>query len=224
MAGPLVTLAEVKAAGAPNGNDAALTRAIDAASLTLERETGCALYASTAADQIHSGDLAWLCRDESGVYGSRLFLQDHATGFYTRPVIAITGVTENGTALTVVRVPSSGPWTDTANGVLILDREGVAVRCSVSDGVPRPQPWKSGVANIRVTGVSGGFADGAAPEDIKQACIELALLYYREGLRIGVETMNDLGSSVSYSRTLTPKTRDVIAFYSRRWSPVTLAG
>lgn len=225
MGRPLLDIPVLRAEGAPHqSSDEQLGRAIDAASATLERECRRLILAAGPTDQLHSGDRAAVYRDEQARTGTRLYLQDHATGFYTLPVTAIGTVTEDGVALTVIRMPSAGPWADTDNAVVILDRQGIAIRSSVSGGVISPKAWASGFANIRLAGVACGWAADAIPDDIGQAALELALLYFREGQRVGVESYDQSGSSSSYSRTLTPKTRDVIALYGRRVGPVTLEG
>lgn len=206
------------------GNEESLGRAIDAASATIERECGRLILATAAADQIHSGDRAARYRDENARTGTRLYLQDHATGYYTLPITAVASATEDGVALTVVRMPSAGPWADADNAVVILDRQGIAIRASISGGKVTPKPWAEGLANIRLGGVACGWASDAIPDDIAQVVLELALLYHRESSRAGADSMNVEGSSISYTRTLTPKARDVIALYSRRVGPRTLEG
>lgn len=225
MGRPLIDIARLRGEAAPWGaSDDSLGRAIDAASATIERECNRLILTSTSADQLHSGDRAAQYRDEQARVGTRLYLQEHTSGFYTLPISTLGAVTEDGVSLTVIRMPSAGPWADTDNAVVILDRVGIAVRACVSGGVITPIPWASGFGNIRVASVVCGWAADAIPDDIAQATLELAALYLREGSRSGADSVSVEGSSVSYTRTLTPKVRDVIALYNRRHGPVTLEG
>lgn len=227
MARPLITLEYAQTHGAPNGVDEQdLTRKINAASAWIER--WCQRHfapVSEAADQIHSGERAHRIRDDESRCGSRLYLAAHDTGYYTAPVQSVGSVTEDGTAVTVITMPWSVTPSDTEYAALLDKRTGVLTRVSISGGELTPRAWASGFANIRVLEVQAGAASiDDVPDEIANSCAELVMIWYREGARAGIESINEGGGAATYSRLLMPETKRALESWSLRHGPRTLEG
>lgn len=206
-----------------------VTRAIDAASAWIERYVCRYILANTAdggsaADQIHSGERARRIRDGEDRVGTTLYLQDHLRGWYTLPVSSVGTVTEDGEELTVISLPWTTTPADTDYACLLAAEDGRLVRCSVSDGEITPTSWADGYANIRVATVAAGWAADAVPADIAEVCVQLALIFLREGPRGGLDSANESGYSASYSRLLMPEAKRILSTYARRMGPRTREG
>lgn len=160
-----------------------------------------------------------------------LYLLDPATRLPTLPVTAVSSITENGTALTVIRISAASSFTDGTSVAIVDDIRGVIWKASITSGVPSPVEWATGIANIRVSYTAGfkrsdevtaGVAD--LPLDIVEAAAHVAAMMVREGWRTGISSQGEMGGTVSYDRLLLPILRDAIARHRVPSGPITLAG
>lgn len=230
----IITSAEALAQ-MPDGVDSTSTRftlAVSGASSLMNRLCGrvwhtanfAAWHSGTAAANLTVGGKTF-----SGRYA--LYLADPDTRLATLPVTAVSAITEDGTALTVVRLSAATSFTDSDNVAIVDDRLGIVWRATVSNGVPAPCEWSSGVANIRTSYTAGykrtdevaaGVTD--VPDDMIQATAHVAALMLREGWRTGISAQGEMGGTVSYDRLLLPVLKDAIERYRIPPGPITVAG
>lgn len=199
-------------------DDENFTRCVEAASTWLERVCH-RRFKSGTYNALHSGDRARQYSD-----GSYLYLADPVTGFSIQPVTSLTSVSEDGVALTSY-VLSNAPVFEDGEAVLVYAGNGRLRRVTISSGRPVPRAWASGLANIKVV-CTAGFKteeEPAPPDDLVQLAIELTWLFYREGGRLGVESLTEgsLGMA-SYARLLTPNAKRTLDLFTIPASPVTL--
>ncbi len=208
-------------------DDVALAKCLTAASRAIDVRTG-RRFKSASYNQWHSGTRAARYENESeSVDRAVLWLADPETRLTTLPVSAVTSVSENGTALTVVRLQQSSVLPTSGELAVVDDAQGTIIRASAATYGFTPKAWQCGVANIRVVCTAGYDHDVATPnmpEEIAQACAELTWLLYQEGRRTGVEQMAAAGMDVRFIRFLPPNSKMILKLFDRRWSPTTLEG
>lgn len=208
-------------------DDVALQKCLTAASRAIEIRTGRRLK-SASYNQWHSGDRAVRYQNESQcVDRAMLFLADPETRLATLPVSAVTSVTENGTALTVVRLQQVSTLPTSGELAVVDDAQGRIIRASAATYGFTPKAWQSGIANIRVVCTAGYDHDASnpnMPDEIVQVCAELTWLMYQEGRRTGVEQMAAAGMDVRFIRFLPPNSKTTLQLFDLRWSPSTLEG
>lgn len=199
-------------------DDENFTRCVEAASTWLERVCHRRFKSGTYT-ALHSGDRARQYSD-----GSYLYLADPVTGFSILPVTSLTSVSEDGVALTSY-VLNAAPAFEDGEAVLVHAAGGRLRRVTISSGRPAPRAWAAGLANLKVVCTAGYLeaVEPKVPEDLIQLAIELAWLFYREGGRLGVESLTEGGLGMaSYARLLTPNAKRTLDLYSIPASPVTL--
>ena len=230
----LITTAQALAQ-MPDGVDTTSTRfseSVSGASEWMSRACGRVWHTATFSAW-HSGNSAAHLDLGSTLQRGRyaLYLMDPATRLATLPVTSVTSVTENGTALTVVRLSAATSFTNGTGVAIVDDLRGIIWRAEISSGVPIPVEWAPGIANIRVVYVAGykrsdEVASGVSdvPSDIVQATSHVAAMMLREGWRTGISSQGELGGTVSYDRLLLPIQRDAIERHRVPSGPITLAG
>lgn len=203
--------------------DPNLVRCLEAASVWIER-TCRRLFLSGTYSAWHSGN-------RCALYDDTLYLADPVTRFPVLPVTAVSSITEDGVALTVVRLASAASWAD-GEAAVVSDARGTIRRATISGGKISFVPWASGVANIRVVCTAGYTArdpeDGAAgtmPDQIEQLCCEVTRQFHAEGRRTGVEGFATDGIDARFVRLLSPLAKaalDQFRFPGTPGSPVTV--
>lgn len=140
------------------------------------------------------------------------------------PVTAISSLTENGTALTIIKVPSGSQPYSTSAGAVLYEREGDLMRITVdSTGYDYvPTDWTGGFANIRVV-CTAGWPIASVPDDLKECAREMTWILYKEGSRSGMESISDSGAAIQFIRTLPHLMQRSLNLYSRKRFPITLA-
>lgn len=230
----IITTAEALAQ-MPDGVDSSSSRftlAVSGASAAMNRLCGRVWRTATFAAW-HSGDAAANLEVGGKTYSGRyaLYLIDPTTRLATLPVTTASAISENGTALTAVRLSAATSFTDSENVAIVDDVRGIIWRARVSSGVPAPREWAAGVSNIRASYVAGyqrtdevGSGIPTMPEDVIQATAHVAALLLREGWRTGISSQGELGGTVSYDRLLLPVIKELIHSYRVPPGPTTLAG
>lgn len=131
------------------------------------------------------------------------------------PVTAVSLVQEDGVTLV------SGTGYDATGNVQVLreDYRGVLRRqaggstASLVGGSPF-QRWSRSYSNIKVVYTAGWLIDDV-PQDLAQACIELALLMYKQAGRSGTGSLNMGGGTVEIVAELPDRTQRAIESYAR---------
>ncbi len=196
-------------------DDGLLDRMLVAATTYIEKRTGRVIV-SDGADitEIHDGDGGTIGGRES----RKLFLK-------MAPVVAITSITENGVVLT------STAGYNTTQDVTINLTDGELfrrTRPSIPSGLLVSPPtsltgWAPGNQNISIDYQPGyTLIPDDAPEDLKQACYEIAWWIYKHGERLGVASKSKQSGSRSYEnemRLAIPFASLVVDSY-RTWRPV----
>ena len=203
-------------------NDERLAFCLDAACAAIERR--CHVRFLTASYAVwHSGDRAVL-DEAAGCNAAKLYLADDDSRYATPWITAVPSITEDGTALTVQRIQQATSWTD-GESAIVNDRFGTVLRATVSAGKISPKNWASGRGNIRCSYTAGVKIDGtepAAPEDLKDVAIRLAMLMIGDPLNGNVEQLSQAGYSATFLRLLPPTHQSILRSYDRRWSPLTI--
>jgi hypothetical protein len=183
----------------PAADSVLLQRCIDAASEMIERECARRFTTATYTAVRHNGS------DASGGRAS-LWLADPVTGLATPNVTSVALVTESGSTLSVAL---SSDAFSAATQTVCVARTGELIRVSASANEFVRVPWVSGVSNVVVT-YTAGFSSAPTsgytmPLDLEQVCCELSWLLYRDKNRVGVESLQIGGRSVSLRGALSPQ-------------------
>jgi uncharacterized phiE125 gp8 family phage protein len=174
----LASLADIKSllSIAHLDDDDLLTRVVAAASTYFEQQTGRTILATDYVE-IQDGN------------GGRVIIPSNY------PVISVTTVTLNGTALAL----------STGYGVSGYYLNGNVIRLR--------DTWVSeGEGNVSISYRAGYVA---APEDVRQAVLELAALMYRERDRVGQQSKTVGGENVSFYYAPPARVVSAIEVYRR---------
>jgi len=136
------------------------------------------------------------------------------------PLITLTSVTEDGVALTTGTGYSTSiqVLSEADRGILRRRYNGADTMLAEVDYIIKPG-WHSGYQNVAVA-YRAGYEDPINEiPDLAQACIELAVLIYKQGSRTGSEQSSRRAGSVSYASKLPERTLRTIHRYAEPLRP-----
>ena len=157
-------------------SDEMIQFALEAATEEIEGRIAPRRILAADYDQWYDGEKA------VGRYGHELYLDQW-------PVISVTSVSENGSALSagVGYSASLQVLMNPGRGILTRRQAGgdLVVAAALSEaGFPSKRGWVREAQNIRVA-YRAGFEEAGIPREIQEACAELAALIYKAGPRAG---------------------------------------
>lgn len=207
MSRAFITLEQFKAAGDNTANldDDLCLRALDAACASIEHRLKRRILTGDY-DALHSGRRAYHDRD-TGAH--LLYLADPSSLQALQPITAVDGVTEDGVALTVYKMPTDVAFGTDGDCAVVYEHRGIIARGYVTGGELEFSQWSKLTANIRVE-CTAGYAVGSAPEDLSSLAAELAWQFYREGGRGGLDGWNVSDVGMRYARLLSPHAKAVL--------------
>lgn len=214
--GTIIDLGTLKAWQIPvsQTDDAVLDRCLRAASQAIETQTSRRFAAFDVAAEIHSGASA--C-GYGGIDAAALYLRYW-------PLISVTSLSEDGADLGV-SLDGSAPGQPQTPCALVVKEDALILRAT-----PRGTgsgyalvPWSDGQANVAVS-YRAGYEPDDMPEDIAQACCELAWLLYTGKTRVGVTSASKGGKSAAFLAELTRPSRDAIQSAAMALRPCTALG
>lgn len=211
----MVSLSDVLAWGPQTEgiDEEVMSRCIDAASELIEQM--CSVrFVETDYTAYHSGSKA------TGPWGETLWLADPNNGMTTPHVTALT-CTEAGVEIPEYLIPNETTLPDSDCVLVGVDR-GTLHRANISSNCAAYKAWAAGYSNIYLSYTAGWSLD-TMPDDIKHAAIELSRLIYREGFRVGVNSMSGVGASASYRTQLSGSSNQAIDFWTLYRNARTLA-